>query len=173
VSAALPPGLATALGHHVRASRSVSGGDIATARRVELTDGRTVFVKTLAGAPDDLFAVEAAGLAWLAEAGAIAVAEVVAVAADGLALAWVDSGRPAADHDERLGRGLAELHRAGAPAFGWSRPGYVGSLPLDNTISDRWPEWWVERRLRPYARLGVERGGCDRSVLDRLAASPR
>lgn len=173
MTATLPPGLAAALGRDVRDARGVAGGDIAAAQRVELTDGRTVFVKTLADAPDDLFAVEAAGLAWLAEADAIAVAEVVAVAVDGLALAWIENGRPTPDHDERLGRGLAALHRSGAPAFGWDRAGYIGALPLDNTSADAWPEWWVERRLRPYARLGVERGGCDRAVLhrlDRLAA---
>ncbi|MDY7101295.1 MAG: fructosamine kinase family protein [Actinomycetota bacterium] len=168
MSAALPPGLAGELGAEAVSARVVSGGDIAAARRVDLADGRTVFVKTLEGAPADFFAAEAAGLAWLAEPGAIAVAEVVAVAADGLALTFVHGGPPAPDHDERLGRGLAALHRAGAAAFGWDRPGFIGSLPLDNTPADEWGPWWVERRLRPYARLGVERGACDGSVLDRL-----
>ena len=34
--------------------------------------------------------------------------------------------------DAQLGRGLAELHRFGAPRFGWERGNFIGTLPQRN-----------------------------------------
>lgn len=48
----------------------VSGGDINDAFRLVLEDGRTVFAKTADDAPAGDYATEAAGLRWLAAAGA-------------------------------------------------------------------------------------------------------
>jgi len=45
----------------------VAGGDINDAWRVELADGRRVFVKTHASPPAGMYVAEAAGLAWLGE----------------------------------------------------------------------------------------------------------
>src|SRR5690606_7654427 len=58
--------LAEALGAPVRQHRSLAGGDIARAYRVELGSGAVVFVKTLPRA-GGLFEAEARGLAWLGE----------------------------------------------------------------------------------------------------------
>lgn len=60
----------------------------------------------------------------------------------------LDSAPPAPDHDERLGRGLAELHRVGGPP-GLERANFVGTLPQDNRGCANWCEFYVERRLRP------------------------
>ena len=56
------------LGAAVVATTAVAGGDVCSATRVRLSDGRNAFVKTRSHAPTDFFAVEAAGLRWLAEA---------------------------------------------------------------------------------------------------------
>jgi len=91
--------------------RPVAGGSICDAYRS--ADG-TTFVKSLRDAPDGLFAAEAAGLRWLADAGALRVPEVVGVGPDWIALEWIEC----APDEEALGRGLASLHAAGAPAHG-------------------------------------------------------
>ena len=65
-----------------------------------------------------------------------------------LALSWVEPGEPSPAAAERLGRELAATHRAGADAFGAPWPGFIGSLPQDNTPGDSWPA--VVRR--PAAR---------------------
>ncbi len=127
----------------------VGGGDINDAFRGRLADGTPVFVKSHARAPVGMFAAEAAGLDWL-RAGPLRVPRVLEVAADHLVLEWLDvAGRadPAA-----LGRGLAALHRVGAPHFGLERDNFLATLPQDNTAEPDWPTFYVERRLRPLCR---------------------
>ena len=103
------------------------------------------------------FATEAAGLRWLAEPGALRVAEVLAVGEDWLALRWIERGRLDAVGEEELGRGLAALHRAGASVFGGERPLRLGPLELPNEPTGDWPSFYAARRLRPLAaRAGLE-----------------
>ena len=87
------------------------------------------------GAAPGEFAGEAEGLRWLASAGALRVAEPLAVGDDWLALRWIERGRLDAAGEEELGRGLAALHRAGAPSFGGPRPLRLGPLELPNDPS--------------------------------------
>lgn len=143
-----------------------------------LVDGRRCVVKHLADPVPGLLGSEAASLRWLAEAEALRVPDVVGVhdgpevATAVLVLEELEPARPAADHDERLGRGLAALHRAGAEAFGAPWAGFVGRLPQPNGARDRWPDFLVEQRWWPTARLAEEAGALPDgtlAALDRLA----
>jgi fructosamine-3-kinase len=160
--------LVAALGP-IAGAEPIAGGDINEAWRVELADGRRIFVKSHATPPPGVYAAEAAGLAWLAE-GPLRVPDVLAVGETFLALAWLElgaRGREAA-FEERLGRGLAQLHALGAPSLGLARDNYLATLPQDNTPEADLPTFWIERRLRPtIARLG---DGALIARLDRLAA---
>lgn len=157
--------LADALGRNVVALRAVAGGDLNDAYAARLADGIEVFVKTRAGAAPGEFAAEADGLRWLADAGALRVAEVLAVGDAWLALRWIERGRLDAAGKEELGRGLAALHRAGAPAFGGPGPLRLGPLVLPNGPSDDWPSFYAEYRLAPLAgRAGLA------AVVDRVCA---
>jgi fructosamine-3-kinase len=147
------------LGTAVVATTPVAGGDICTATRLRLSDGRSAFVKTRPHAPDDFFASEAKGLSWLREAGGAAVPEVLAVSEDCLILSWIDPGRASADAAENLARGLATTHAAGAPSFGADANGYIGTAPLLNEPASTWPEFWVQRRVLPYLKVARDRGG--------------
>jgi fructosamine-3-kinase len=131
----------------VRDARRVGGGDINDAYRVALEDGTWAFVKTRADVAPGEYATEAEGLRWLAEAGGLPVPEVLGVADDALVLEWVDEGR--AGDEAALGRGLATIHAAGAPAFGGPRPLRIGPLELSNEPAPDWPTFYGERRLRP------------------------
>ncbi len=140
----------------VASAAPVSGGDVAEAWRVDLVDGRTVFVKHQASAPKQAMTTEAAGLAWLRAPGVVSVPEVLAVSDDEpnlLVLAWIDVGsaRPTDQDGEAFGRQLAALHRAGAPAFGREDGRPTGSLGVDNTLCRTWPEFFATRRLLPLA----------------------
>lgn len=120
-------------------------------------DGRKVFVKRGAETRGDLFASEAAGLRWLAEAGAVAVPDVLAVDGATLVLEWIETGHASARAAERFGRELADLHGAGAAEFGAPWPGFIAELPMDNSPSAAWPDFYVSQRLLPFVRFA--RGG--------------
>ena len=141
----------------LRDRQPIAGGDINDAFRARTDDGRTVFVKSHANAPAGMFAAEAHGLDWL-RAGPLRVPRVLEATDDHLVLEWLElSGRADA---AALGRGLAALHRVGAPSFGLDRANFLATLPQDNTPEADWPAFYVERRLRPLctrAALGVDR----------------
>ena len=146
------------LGSAVVATSPVAGGDIATTTRLRLSDGTTALMKTLAHAPDGFFETEAAGLAWLAETGGVAVPEVLAVDQDCLILRWIEPGRNTPDAAAALGRALAITHAAGAASYGAERDGFIGRLPLPNRPAGTWAEFYAVRRVLPYLRLARDRG---------------
>ena len=127
------------LGAPVVGSSRVTGGDVGSARRVELADGRVLLVKTYEGPDADaMIATEAAGLRWLgqgvdglAAGGVLLVPAVVATQGPALALEWLEAVAREPAHEEALGRGLAHLHAAGAPSHGWSPSGRVCLGPLE------------------------------------------
>ena len=144
----------------------LSGGDINDAFAVELSDGRTVFVKTNDHAPPEMFPAEARGLAWLAEARALRVPEVLAAAPEFLALEYIEPASPRAAFDEELGRGLARLHRFSAPSFGLDHENFIGRLPQSNAPRPSWPEFYRSQRLEPQLRRAVD-GGRASSAMQR------
>jgi fructosamine-3-kinase len=167
-----------ATGRSLRSAQRVAGGDINDAYRVELEDGTRAFVKTRADAAPSEYATEAAGLRWLAEPGALALPEVLGVAEDALVLEWIDERAPG--DEAELGRGLAEIHAAGAPAFGatpgGARPLRIGRLALPNDPTPDWPAFYARNRLLPLltevppnTRRAIERV-CER--LPELAGPP-
>ena len=151
-----------------------------------LADGRAVFAKAAPGpgptagsgqataGPGQAaaFAAEANGLRWLARARAVPVPRVLAVAEDMLVIELVPPGHPTAEAAAGFGAGLARLHAAGADAFGAPWPGFIASLPLDNTPGREWGEWYAEQRLVPYLRRASDGGalsGADISLVEAVA----
>ena len=169
---------ARALGSGVRDARQVAGGDINDAWAVELDDGRRAFVKTRAGAQPGEYATEAAGLRWLGSVdGGLAVPEVLAVDDAFLALGWIEEGRLDPGGQEELGRGLARIHAAGAPAFGAPPPGAphgglrLGAIELPAATGDDWATFYAEHRLAPLLRAAADRGALpDPSAIERAIA---
>ncbi len=149
-----------ALGERVRSSRPVSGGDINDAFQVTLASGEALFVKTNADAPAGLFAAEAEGLRWLAAADALRVPQVRALGDEPafLALEWLESASAAKDAEVVLGRGLAALHRVGAPGFGFHQDNFIGTLPQQNRACASWSEFYAACRLQPLVRRGRDAG---------------
>jgi fructosamine-3-kinase len=156
---------ADAIGRPLAGARRVAGGDINDAWLVELEGGTRAFVKARAGAAPGEYATEAAGLAWLGAApGGLRVPAVLAATDDLLALAWIDAGRLDAEGEEELGRGLARLHAAGAPAFGAPPPGApsaglrLGAVELPAAQADDWPAFYAEHRIAPLLRMAADAG---------------
>ena len=165
-----PPDFAAVLGEPVAGARRVGGGCINEAWRVELESGGSLFVKTRPEVGPGEYAAEADGLRWLGEPAAVRVPEVRAVADDMLALEWIEEGTLDAAGAEAFGRGLAELHAAGAYEFGWHAPIRFGRLEISNAPLPSWPAFYVERRLQPLARQAFDEGSLSRAGLDAVDA---
>jgi len=171
-----PEHLPTFLTHQRIRETPVGGGSVSAASRLTLDDGTSIFAKTWpqGDPPADFYAAEAAGLRWLAEAGA-PVPELIVGLPKMLATEWLDEASPTPESAERLGRDLAALHRSGAESFGAPWRGYIGPLPLDNT-QDRgpWGRWFAARRLQPFVELSADRGALsadDVALLDRVVTA--
>lgn len=153
------PGVAAAriTGRTVRGERRLS----AALAEVGLDDGQSVMVKR--GDGPGAVQAEAAGLRWLAGAGAVRVPTVHGHDRRWLVTDVVAQGPPTARAAVRFGRGLAALHATGAPAFGAPPPGgpvdaYIGLAPMRNVPGTDWPLWYAEHRVLPYLREAVDRG---------------
>jgi fructosamine-3-kinase len=156
MDAAATDALEQALGSSVTGRRALAGGDINESYAVTLADRRELFVKTNRRTVAGMFAAEARGLAWLAQARAVRVPEVVAADDRFLALELVRPGRPAPTFDEDLGRQLAELHRAAPASFGLDHDNFIGRLPQPNRPGERWSDFYRRQRLEVQLKLAVD-----------------
>jgi fructosamine-3-kinase len=174
-----------ALGAGITDMRSVCGGELNDAYALELADGRRLFLKTSPGAQLGSFIAEGAGLSWIADAdggplvpGVVAVVDANELPASGeaapsqaprmLILSWVTTAAMSGGAAERLGRELANLHRAGAPAHGAPPPAVRGAseamflgpigFQANSDPALSWPEVYANLRVLPVARLAHERG---------------
>jgi len=145
----------------------VSGGSISRAFRL-VTDQNTYFFKGHGEAPPGFFAAEARGLKRLGRAAkTVRIPQVFEW--DGpekrgkgwILMEWIESdlrGSSSKQAAEKLGRGLAEIHRTTAEAFGLDEDNYIGILPQPNGWYKSWTDFYRERRLLPQIRLAAERG---------------
>ena len=143
----------------VREVVAVAGGSIQPTYRATLADATVVFVK--AGAPEHMgrLRAEARGLEALGRVGALRVPEVLLLGGEGrhsfLVLEHLDlaPGKPA--DCARMGRELAQLHRASALQFGFERDNFIGATPQANRLGDAWPAFFRNQRLLPQLTIAA------------------
>src|SRR5438067_652772 len=139
-----------------------------------LENGEVVVAKDGAGT-----AAEAAGLRWLGEHDDVPVPTVHGHDEEWLVLQHIPPGAPSKQAAEKFGRGLACLHRRGAPAFGSPPPGgpadaWMGLAPMRNEPHEDWPTFYARHRIEPYVRMCVEQGlfaPAQVATFDRLCAA--
>ena len=130
-----------------------------------MTGSARPFVKTRTGASAADFEAEAAGLRWLADAGA-AVPEILAVEDDppALVLERIEVGALSDAGAEQLGRALASVHAAGAPAFGALPPGSpdqtlrIGLAHVAIGERAAWADFYAEDLVLPLAARARDGG---------------
>lgn len=137
-------------------------------------------------------AMEAAGLAWLADAESSGGTRIARARLEGdvLRVARVEPARATPERAAALGRSLALLHASGAawyccPPPGAEPPFVVGSsrTPLaaqpvgDGSADARWGEAWATTAVRPILERCIADGALDRDAaaivehaVDRMAA---
>jgi fructosamine-3-kinase len=172
-SAALADRIGLLTGLVVREARVVGAQHGYEHLMLTLSGGRRAFAKAVAAPGQDVgpvpaspsgevaaaFAAEANGLRWLAEADAVPVPEVLAVGPEALVISMIPPGPATPEAAFQFGTDLARLHAAGADGFGAPWPGFIASLPLDNTPDAAdWPQWYAHRRLLPFLIRAVDAG---------------
>lgn len=153
--------LSALLGCPLRACQQVSGGDICQAYRLESASGERWFLKRRPGSPEDFFEAEAHGLAWLAQVCSLRTPKVLAIGQGKdpyLLLEFLESARPTADFEERLGGGLAALHAHQETTFGLDRNNYIGPLAQSNRTHPNWADFYSQERLQPLIERAQQRG---------------
>ena len=168
-SAALAVRIGQLTGLPVRDARVVGAQHGYQHLMLTLSGGRRAFAKAVAASGQDgaspsgevaaAFAAEANGLRWLAEAAAVPVPEVLAVGPEALVISMIPPGPATPEAAFEFGTDLARLHAAGADRFGAPWPGFIASLPLDNTPdAASWPQWYAHRRLLPFLTRAADAG---------------
>lgn len=113
----------------------------------------SVFTKRNGTGYADALICEVEGLdslrAALHDAGVsdIRVPEVYAVDETQLSIVAIDSGAATQATLEMLGEGLATMHKAAKPQYGWGRDNYIGLSPQPNRWAANWGEFYVQDRL--------------------------
>lgn len=139
----------------------VTGGCINACYRWA-SDAGPLFVKLAAPASLPVFEAEAAGLAELAEVGAVRVPRVLETGSAGgfayLALEWIELGSPGTHSQRLMGGQLARMHRHTVRQYGWVRDNTIGGTPQVNTRSDDWLTFFRDHRLRFQLELARSNG---------------
>ena len=175
------------LGAAITVVRRVSGGSISQAVQIK-ADECLYFVKWNAEGAADQFECEARGLETLAQAQLSADypltiprplyvtardVESAQVDVPMLLLEWIDTGAVGPKFDERLGAGLASLHRATAPQFGLSHHNYCGATRQENAWQATWERFYAEQRIAPLVRAARDQRGLAGTALHQLETLTR
>ncbi|HMB89442.1 MAG TPA: fructosamine kinase family protein [Rhodothermales bacterium] len=155
---ALVEAVAAKLGQPIQQSKSLGGGCIAHATRIE-TAGGPFFLKYGRGEVAETFAVEAVGLGALDEAGSpLVIPEVLTVQPENetcpgfLLLEWIEPGAKSTAFWQDFGIGLADLHRYTAERCGFEQDNFIGRLPQRNTWERSWIDFYRKHRLEPQVQ---------------------
>ncbi len=143
----------------VSSSHLLGGGCINHASKIETTIG-TLFLKWNDDNDADIFLREAESLEELKKATGeqLVVPEVLAVkeidSTPGfLVLEYLEQGYGNRNQDEKLGRGLATIHKYSAKEFGFYHNNYCGATIQNNSWKSDWVEFYRDNRLRFLLQL--------------------
>jgi len=148
-----------------------------------MTHTTSEYVKAAPAAPSGFFEVEAAGLAWLADAeqaGGVPAVRVIDVRPGRVALRRLVPARPTPLAALQFGARLAATHRSGAawfgcPPAGWSGDGFIGTAPLrhilapDDPDGATWGRFYSRHRVLAYLDAAVAAGDLRGSGADAVA----
>lgn len=162
--------LRSAIGERVKISRMspVSGGCIAEAQHIVLSDGQQLFVKSVpqSNLPLSALEAEAFGLRAIAQTNTLSVPEVIvcgkADEREFLVLEWIEQGPQPRNFFSELGTGLARLHQSDSTdhadvRFGWKQDNFLGSSLQPNQPAMDWCQFFAEHRLGYQIQLALEK----------------
>ncbi|WP_163325204.1 fructosamine kinase family protein [Draconibacterium mangrovi] len=153
----------------VTSSRALSGGCINHASKIDTNCG-SFFLKWNSDCESDIFTREAESLSELSKAsnGTVCVPKVFYAKEidETPAFLLMEYLEPeGSDQSERLGRGLALIHKYQQDNFGFYSDNYCGATTQNNNWEKSWVPFYRERRLSFLINMIRESRGLDKSYL--------
>lgn len=143
----------------------ISGGDINQAYRLSLQDGTHIFMKANEKQNERFFTAEAAGLAAIAQSGAVGTPRVICSGTEEgsggfsfLLMEYIQGTGRNRHYWETFAHELAALHRAATEGFteggkyGFVQDNFIGRREQKNTVYDSWIGFFRDCRLEPQLR---------------------
>lgn len=161
-------------------SRTCGGGCINNSRIIELSDGKTVFLKSNSNKFRKMFAREAEGLELLDTGGGPRVPKVYAVKETEnhqyLFMECIKSSAKEKDFFIKFGRAFALLHARSNSDFGLDSDNYLGSTVQKNSWKSSWSGFFAENRLlfqfelacRNYSEAAILKKGME-NIIKKIA----
>jgi len=157
------------VGQKIIASHSQSGGDINQATILNFENGYSCFLKWNDSAPASMFETEAKGLELLSNVNTeLIIPKVILMGKDFLLLSLIESGSANSGSDFNFGVQLAKLHRNSSDNFGLGHDNFIGKLPQRNHTHKNWADFFIQERIEPQIKLGVDSGKFSNSSGDKI-----
>ena len=141
--------------------RSVGGGSINAAGKVETSQGRFFIKWNNTRRFPGMFQAEKHGLEILGASGEVHVPGNLQVLEgstnSGLITAYIETVRGDTSCWEKAGVSLARMHLQQKPWFGLDHDNYMGSLHQSNTRHESFTAFFMQERLLPQVRLALDR----------------
>lgn len=150
------------------------GGCINNGGRLQTAHGDFFLKWNYAKRYPGMFDAEAKGLTLLFDTHSVRIPRVVGTGVrDDYQFVLMEFIAPAArarNYSQMLGRQLAALHRTPWHQFGLDHDNYIGSLTQQNTPSRDWVSFFIEQRLNPQLKAGVDAGRIGKDVASQFDA---
>lgn len=160
----------------VQSARAIGGGCISNALKLETNCG-PLFLKWNSSGPNDLFLREAESLTEFHKSNNKFIifpkpllSKTINHLPGYLLTTYLEPGRCGND-DEKLGRGLAQLHQLSHNRFGFEHNNYCGATLQDNGFKENWIAFYTENRIGHLLKLIRKNRGwstSDEKVADRF-----
>lgn len=139
---------------YIENSTALGGGCINHASKISTNVG-DFFLKWNSNCAEDIFLREAESLIELKKASEnelyvpdVFVSKKVDSTPGFLVMEYLDPGSAFSDGDEKLGRGLALIHKYLNKNFGFYNNNYCGATIQNNTWTENWAEFYRDNRLK-------------------------
>jgi len=160
------------LAGEILSAKSVSGGSINRAARVEISGLGPCFLKWNRTADPDMFQKEVHGLKLLTSADSgLRIPEIILQDTTDdrtgfLLLEYVSQGKPGENSARNFGERLAKLHSLRNEQFGLEEPNYIGRLPQQNNWHENWTDFFIQERIQPQLDMALQAGKLHRNISD-------
>ena len=140
----------------------IGGGSINQTYKAIINKSNYFFCKTNSASKfPSLFQKEKNGLQLLAAQHIIRTPAIIdCEEAEGLQillLEWIEQGLKTKKFWQIFGEKLAKLHHVTNNDFGLPEDNYMGALPQQNTLSNKWIDFFIHQRLEPQIKIASDK----------------